>query len=88
MNKRDLLTRIIVGAMIRKGHMDIRSMHRNTVHARRKNEALLFSILKKNKDTEYGKKYGFADIRTVDEFRSRGKQYVSGWSAVKKAKVS
>lgn len=71
MNKRDLLTRIIVGAMIRKGHMDIRSMHRNTVHARRKNEALLFSILKKNKDTEYGKKYGFADIRTVDEFRSR-----------------
>lgn len=71
MDKRDLLTKVIVGAMIRKGHMDIRSMHRNTINARKKNEALLFSILDKNKDTEYGRKYGFADIKTLDEYRDR-----------------
>lgn len=71
MENRDLLTRIIVGAMIKKGHMDLRSMHRNAIDARRKNEALLFRILKKNRDTEYGRKYGFADIKTLDDFRRR-----------------
>jgi hypothetical protein len=29
MNKRDLLTKIIVGLMIQKGYLDIRSMHNN-----------------------------------------------------------
>ena len=69
MDKRDILTRIIVGAMIRKGHMDLRSMHRNAKGARAKNEALLFKILKNNKDTEYGRKYNFKDIETVEDFR-------------------
>lgn len=69
MDKRDLLTKIIVGAMIKKGHMDIRAMHRNSVHARKNNEALLFKILKKNADTEYGRKYGFKDVKSLEDFR-------------------
>jgi len=69
MNKRDLLTRIIVGAMIRKGHMDIRSMHRNARDARKKNEALLFKILKKNRGTEYGRRYRFSEIKTLGDYR-------------------
>lgn len=35
------------------------------------NEALLMRILDDNKDTEYGKKYGFADIRSVEEYQKR-----------------
>ncbi len=69
MNKRDLLTRIIVGLMIRKGHMDIHSMHHAAENARRKNEALLFRILKKNRDTEYGRRYRFSEIKTLDDYR-------------------
>ncbi|MBR1735634.1 MAG: GH3 auxin-responsive promoter family protein [Firmicutes bacterium] len=30
---------------------------------------LLFKILQDNKDTEYGRKYNFADIKTIEDFR-------------------
>ena len=71
MNKRDIYTKIIVGAMIKKGHMDLRSMHKNAVDARKKNEALLFEILKRNKDTEYGRLHGFSEIKTLDDFQKK-----------------
>lgn len=35
------------------------------------NEALLMELLDKNKDTEFGKKMSFADIRSVADFQSR-----------------
>lgn len=35
------------------------------------NEKLLFHILELNKDTEYGKKYGFADIHSIEEYQKR-----------------
>lgn len=71
MEKRNILTKIIVGAMIRKGYLDIRSMHKNAINAREKNEELLYRILRRNKDTEYGKRYGFKDIKTVGDFRKK-----------------
>jgi len=69
MNRRDLLTRVIVGVMIRKGYLDIRSMHRNARNARKKNEALLFRILKMNRDTEYGRRYRFSEIKSLADYR-------------------
>ncbi|MEG2665260.1 MAG: GH3 auxin-responsive promoter family protein, partial [Hafnia sp.] len=38
-------------------------------HAREVQESLLFDLLEKNKDTPFGRKYGFADIHTVEEFK-------------------
>ena len=35
------------------------------------NEALLMQILADNKDTEYGRKYGFADIKTVKQYQQQ-----------------
>lgn len=35
------------------------------------NESFLMKILKDNKDTEYGRKYGFADIHSVREFQEK-----------------
>lgn len=32
---------------------------------------LLMELLQENKDTEYGKKYGFADITSIEEFQER-----------------
>ena len=69
MGKRDLLTAIIVRAMIAKGHSDIRRMHRNTVDAGKKNEKLLFDILRANRTSEYGRRYNFEGIKSVEEFR-------------------
>ena len=34
-------------------------------------EQFLLQILRDNKDTEYGRKYGFADITSIEEFRQR-----------------
>ena len=34
-------------------------------------EKLLLKIIRKNKDTEYGKKYGFSQINSIDDFRKR-----------------
>lgn len=35
------------------------------------NRKLLMEILQDNKDTEFGRKYGFADIHTVEEFQEK-----------------
>lgn len=69
MGTRDALTGIIARAMIAKGHSDVRRMHKNTVNAGKKNEKLLFEILKTNKTSEYGRKYNFEGIKSVEEFR-------------------
>ena len=34
-------------------------------------EELLMQLLQDNKDTEYGRKYDFASIKSIDEYRSR-----------------
>ncbi len=35
------------------------------------NTELLMRIRDDNKDTGYGRKYGFADIRTIEEYQAR-----------------
>lgn len=55
--------------MVRKGYHDLASMHKNTVDAAKKNEKLLFKILDANKSSEYGQKYHFDEIRTVEDYR-------------------
>ena len=69
MKKNHIMSRIFVTAMIKKGYLDLWSMKENTKDARKKNEALLFHILKRSQNCEYGKKYGFENIRTVEDYR-------------------
>ncbi|MBQ6504788.1 MAG: GH3 auxin-responsive promoter family protein [Flexilinea sp.] len=38
-------------------------------HGPETNTALLMKILDDNKDTEYGKRYGFADIKSIEEYQ-------------------
>lgn len=42
-----------------------------TKEPQKNQEALLMKILQDNKDTEYGKKYGFADIKSIREFQEK-----------------
>lgn len=47
------------------------SMVEMTKDPMRYNTELLMRLLNDNKDTEYGRKYGFADISSVEEFQER-----------------
>lgn len=62
---------LAVKAMTIKGRYDVRCMLKNAKNARAVNDKVLMEILRANKDCEYGKKYGFADIHSVEEFREK-----------------
>lgn len=68
---RDLKTYLLMKGMVAKGYMDLRSLHRNTVNAREKNEKLLFRILKAGENCEYGMKYDFRNIKSVEDYRKK-----------------
>ena len=68
---RDLMTSIAVKGMVLLGRRELRRMRSYSVDAGKKNEKLLFEILKKNRDCELGRKYGFKDIHSVSQYRER-----------------
>ena len=49
----------------------IRSVNRQAKDPQKSQEALLMSLLEQNRDTEYGKKYGFADIRSIEDYQKK-----------------
>lgn len=46
-------------------------VNEETKKPREMQEQLIMELLKENADTEYGKKYGFADMHTVDDYRKK-----------------
>ena len=68
---RDVLTYLIIKLMVIKGRLDLNSLNRSTINARKKNEKLLMKIIRRNENSGFGKKHGFKDIRTVEEYRNR-----------------
>ena len=69
MSTRDLITNVVIRAMILKGKADLKDMHRHAKGARKRNEDLLFKILKTSKDSEFGRKHGFSEIASVEDYR-------------------
>ncbi len=67
---RDLVTYLLTKAMVAKGYHDLRRLKKNTVNARKKNEKLLFKILKNGENTEYGIKHDFKNIKSVEDYRA------------------
>ena len=55
------------------GQSTIRSLEKMTKDPRAVQEALLLSVLQENKDTEFGKANGFADIRSIEDYQARVK---------------
>ena len=51
------------------GKQILAAMREESSHPMEVNEALLMRILDMNKDTEYGRKYHFADIHSVEDYR-------------------
>ena len=69
MNSRDFLTSVMIRIMIARGHHGIKVMHQNTIQGRKKNDALLFRILKRNRNCAYGKQFHFEDIHSIEDYR-------------------
>ena len=56
--------------MVVQGHMSVRRMERMERSGRKTNERLLFSILRRNRNCEFGKEHNFRNIHSIEEFRS------------------
>ena len=61
----------ITKVMVTRGRHAMRDLDNNSKNAVSITEELLLRLLDENKETEYGKKYGFADIHTVDEYKKK-----------------
>ncbi len=69
--KERLMNEIILKVLVARGRMAMKEIDLNSKNAVAISEELLMRLLDKNKDTEYGKKYGFDKIHSVDEYRER-----------------
>lgn len=61
----------ITKVMTSRGRKAIRDLDNNSKDAVHISERLLFELLEENKDTEYGKKYHFSEIHSIEEFKKR-----------------
>ena len=66
-----VITGTLLKGMVLKGSGALRRIDEHTKDAKGSNEKLLMQILKDNSDTEYGRKYGFADIHSIREYQER-----------------
>jgi len=62
---------IIDAVLVKKGKKALADLEVASQDPRKANEALLLKILDENKDTEYGKKYDFASIKSIEEYCKR-----------------
>ncbi|WP_027869506.1 GH3 auxin-responsive promoter family protein [Eubacterium sp. AB3007] len=61
----------IINHMIREGRTAKRTLDRNSKEAVRISNDLLMKLLNDNKDTEYGRKYDFANIHSIEEYQDK-----------------
>ena len=54
-----------------KGHKVLRELDDNSKNAIEISKNLLFKLLDENKDTEYGKKYDFANIHSIEDYKKK-----------------
>lgn len=62
---------VIDSVLVGRGRRTLADMEKCSKDPAKANEELLLRILRENADTEYGRKYGFADIHSVQEYRER-----------------
>ena len=65
------MNHIVTQGIKQNSYQVLRMFDANSWVAEATNRELLFQLLKDNKDTEYGKRYGFGDITDVDAYRER-----------------
>lgn len=63
------LTGLIINAIKIKGTANVHTLMKNCKNANQLSHDLLMSIVRDNKDTEYGKKYHFDEIHSIEDFK-------------------
>jgi len=66
-----ILNWIIIEYLINGGYKSLDYMDANAKNALKVNTDVLFDILEKNKDCEYGRKYDFANIHSFEDFKKK-----------------
>ena len=66
-----LIPQMVYALNIRKGYKKIANFERLTENAPDINKQLMLSMLAKNADTEYGKRYHFGEITTIEEYQQK-----------------
>lgn len=66
-----MLSKVAVRALVLKGKSDVKHMLNCAKNAKAVNEKLLFKILQDNKNSEYGKRYDFENIHSIEDFRKK-----------------
>ena len=65
------IIKIVNHKMAKKGIAAHNRLNRITQTPMETQEQFLMQLLRDNQDTEYGRKYGFADIHSIEEYRQR-----------------
>ena len=71
MNLDQLTTEQINGYSEMQGLKALETLREESLHPMEINEALLMKMLEHNKDTEFGRKYDFASITSIEEYQKR-----------------
>ena len=69
MLKDKILNRIILDTMKKRGRAALAELDRNCEQAVKRSEDLLLQLIADNKDTEYGKKYHFDEIHSIEDYK-------------------
>lgn len=67
--KQKLMNAVVLGVMKKKGLRAIEELDAGAAQAVKGSEALLMQLLRDNANTEYGKKYGFSEIKSVRDYQ-------------------
>ena len=71
MDLNKLTTEQINGYSAAEGVKALETLRQESLNPMQINEALLMKILEDNKDTEIGRKYDFASIKSIEEYQKR-----------------
>ena len=66
-----ILSKLIYSLNISKGNKKIRQFEELTKNAPQINQQLMLDLVKRNADTEYGKRYCFDQIQTLEDFKEK-----------------
>ena len=62
---------IVMRTVALYGGMQIEKYYSKAENADKVSEKLLMKLLKKSRDTEFGKKYNFADIKNAEDYQKK-----------------
>ncbi len=66
-----VMNAVIIKVLVTRGKRAMRQLDDDSKDAVAISERMLMKLLDENKDTEYGKKYGFADIHSIAEYQEK-----------------